>query len=362
MSNTLFENLTGSRTETWTWNLLDSNDSPLGQLDGVESADFTFNVAATIRSGGTMTWSAQDITDMPDWTTVRLQPVYRATFPDGTFVEWPLGVFLAATPTADWDDTGQRRSIQLFDKLLALDGNHYAESYSVAAGSVVTDAIRVVLADAGQTHVAITDSTETLTTSMAFPADTSHLAVINALLASINYFSMWCDGNGSFRADPYTDPTSRALTWSFVDDERSVYSPQFSHTLDIFDAPNRIICISATDGIAPTLTSTRTNMNPASKASFPARGIISSRTDTNVAATSQVVLDAICQRRLDLATSVSAVVLMNHLPLPSIALNGLVTFQRGPAKLSMTGVVQMMKISTALGALVQTQIQEVATS
>lgn len=352
--------LTGSRTERWSWTLLDLNDAPIGTLDGVESAQLTYSIFNTVRSGGTMQWGSGGAAE-PVWTQVRVQPVYTATFPDGSSQSWPLGVFIPGTPTANWSDTGHKRSVQLYDKLLILDGDHFEESYSLAAGTVVTTAIRTIISDAGETNVAVTDSTATLLTGMAWPADTSRLQVINDLLDSINYFSLWCDGNGAYRADPYTPPTSRLVVRNFVDDETSIYSPDFDHELDIFDAPNKIILIGSSDGVSLPLTSVATNVDPNSPTSFPSRGRWISRTDQNVQASSQTVLDAIAQRRLAEATQVSSVVTLRHAPVPDVILNSVVTFKREPAGLDITAVVQSMQVSTAVGALVQTQVQEVQT-
>ena len=353
--------LTGSRTEKWSYTLLDLNDAPIGTLDGVESAQLTYSIFNTVRSGGTMQWGSGGAAE-PDWTQVRVQPFYTATFPDGSSVSWPLGVFIPGTPTANWKDTGHTRSIQLYDKLLVLDGDHFEEAYAVPAGAVVTDTIRTIISDAGQTNVAITDSTATVLTGMAWPADTSRLQVINDLLASINYFSLWCDGYGAYRADPYTPPSSRLVVRNFRDDATSIYSPEFDHELDIFDAPNKIILVSTSDGTGPPLTSVATNTDPNSPTSFPARGRWISRTDANVAASSQTVLDALAQRRLADATQVASVITLKHAPVPDVILNSIVTFRRVPAGLDLTGVVQSMQVSSALGALVTTQVQEVQTS
>lgn len=350
----------GPRTEKWSWTLLDLNDAPIGTLDGVESAQLSYSIFNTIRSGGTMQWASGGAA-MPDWTQVRLQPWYSATLSDGSTVSWPLGVFIPAAPKASWSDTGQRRTVQLYDKLLVLDGDHFEDAYALPAGTVVTDAIRTIISDAGETRISITDSTDTLLTGMAWQADSSRLQVVNDLLASINYFSLWCDGNGSYRADPYTPPSSRPVVRAFVDDETSLFSPDFDHELDIFDAPNKIILISTADGTAPALTSVATNTDPASPTSFPSRGRWISRTDTNVQASSQTVLDAIAQRRLADATQVSSVVSLKHAPVPDVILNAIVKFRRTPASLDLTAVVQSMTVSSALGALVETQVQEVQT-
>ena len=350
----------GPRVEKWLWQVLDVNDNPLGYyLDGVESAQLTFSIFNTIRGSGSMTWSSSDATG-PDWTSIRLQPWYIATFPDGTSQAWPLGVFLPAAPKASWSDTGQRRQIELYDKLLTLDNNHFATAYQVGAGTKVTDAVIAVLQDAGQTKIAVTDSPETVLTTMTWNADTSHLKVINDLLDSINYFSLYADSFGWFRAEPYLPPSERGIARAFVDNEASIFTPDFDHDLDLFDAPNKIILIAASDGTAPALTSEVDNNNINSPTSFPRRGYWQSRTDTNVAATSQAVLDAIAARRLADAMQVSSIITLNHAPVPDVNLNYVVSFRRTTADLDIgMAVVQSMQWSTGVGMPVMTQIQEV---
>jgi hypothetical protein len=362
LSNPNYDPLTGPRSEKWYWQVLDVNDNDLGYaLDGVKGGTLTFSIFNTIRGSGTMDWASADAT-APDWSAIRLQPWYTATFPDGTSMSWPLGVFIPAAPKASWTDTGQTRQIQLYDKLLTLDADHYATAYQVAAGTKVTDAVNAVLADAGQVKTAITDSSETVLTTMTWAADTSHLKVINDLLASINYFSLYVDAYGWFRGDPYLPPSQRGIARTFVDDDTSIFSPKFDHTLDYFDAPNEIILIATSDGTAPALTSTAQNTSLDSPTSFPNRGYWSSQTTQGVNTTSQAVLDAMAQRDLALAMQVSSVIGLNHAPVPDIDLNDVVSFQRDPANLSIDmAVIQSMTWSTATGALVATQIQEVTT-
>lgn len=354
--------LTGPRVEKWRWAVLDLNDNSLGyDLDGVESATLTFSIFNTIRGTGQMTW-ASGLPNDPNWLQIRLQPWYTAIFPDGSEMSWPLGVFIPATSKASWSDTGQSRPIALYDKLQILDANHVTATYTVPAGTVVTTAVAAVLADANQTKYAITPSTETVLTDMSWPVDTSHLKIANDLLASINYFSLYCDPNGWYRAEPYQDPSTRGVDRSFIDDDTSIFSPDFDDEFDAFDAPNEITCVSATDPTTNlTMTATAQNTDVNSPLSFPSRGVWMTRTDTDVAATSQAVLQAIADRRLAQASQVASTITLNHAPVPDVALNGVVAFRRQPADINIaTAVVQSMQWSTSVGALVQTVIQEVA--
>lgn len=346
------------RDESWQWDKLTLAEAPAGTLDGVEAGTLEFNVNATIRGGGSLTWSGSPEQE-PDWSKILLQPWYVLRTADME-IRWPRGVFIPAAPVDSHNDTGKTVEVELYDKLLILDQDKVDTTYTVGKGANVVAAVRAVISSAGQTRHAIEDSTSTLRSAMVWEAGTSKLRIVNDLLDSINYFSLWCDGYGVYQGNPYKAPSARPVVRTFVDDEDSIYSPDFTHDRDMFNIPNKVIQVGRGDGDTPGLVATATNTDPGNPYSQPSRGRWIVHVDTDVEAASQAVLDGIAARRLGELAQVASAVDFTHAHVP-LELNDVVVFERGSQGLALTATVQTMSISTTPGDLMQSKIREVTT-
>jgi hypothetical protein len=219
-----------------------------------------------------------------------------ATGPFGTsnFVEWPLGVFLLSSPSRSIDDGNTiTRTVDAYDKLLIFSDDLVTDRYSLAAGTVVTDQVRTILS--AVTSASVVNSAATLPTVREWEPGTSKLAIVNDLLASINYRSVSFDETGRAVVQPYQTPAVRASEFEYSDDEQSVSLPEIDQTLDLFSIPNRwVLVVSDPDRSA--LTSTFTNDDPTSLTSTISRGrvIVDFRTEQN--AVDQPSLDGLAQR------------------------------------------------------------------
>lgn len=344
------------RDESWRWDILTLKEAPAGTLDGVEAGTLEFNVNSTIRGGGTLTWSGAD---EPDWSQVLLQPWYVLRTAEME-ISWPRGVFIPAAPVDAHNDTGKTVEVELYDKLLILEQDAVDATYTVAKGANVVAAIRAVISSAGQTRHSIDDNTQTLRSAMVWEAGTSKLRIVNDLLDSINYFSLWCDGYGVYQGNPYKAPSERPVARTFVDDEDSIYSPDFGHDRDLFNIPNKVIQVGRGDGDTPGLVATATNTNPKNPYSQPARGRWITHVDTDVEATSQTVLNNIAKRRLSELSQVASSLDFTHAHVP-LELNDVVEFERRDRGLDFTATVQSFSISTTPGDLMKTKIREVTT-
>lgn len=342
------------RTEAWRYDVLDLADKKIGELDGVSGGNFDFSVASTIRSGGSLTCNAAGL----DWLRLRIQPWYTMTALRQT-ISWPIGVFLPASPGTKYSEPGGVQTVELYDKLLVLDQDRTDGTYAVPAGSKVTDVIRGILVGIGEVRDAITDSPETLNSAMTFEADTSKLKIINELLDAINYFSLSVDGAGVFHAAPYVAPGGRGIAWEFADNEKGLYLPDFSLDADTFNVPNKVIQVSTSDGTTPALIAEARNENPDSPFSYNQRGRWITRTETEVEATSQTVLNKIAQRRLSELSGVTESYEIEHAFIP-LDLNDAVRFISEAEGKRTGAVVQNMSISTEVGSLMKTNLRGVA--
>lgn len=343
--------LTGHRVEDWWVELLDRNDTPLGRLRGVTGGRLDQNVHAIISGGGTL--HLQDLGQDIDWLSARVQPWYSVAGHE----PWPLGIFLPSAPTAGYSPTGRRWSVELLDKLAILDQDKVDGSYSLPAGTNVTLAVQEVIMSAGEDRVAITASSETLTSGMVWEAGTSKLRIVNDLLASINYFSLRADGHGRYVAQPYTRPEDRELNWEFLEGARAIHSPDFTRDEDLASVPNKVVLVSSAAIDEPAMVGVATNEDPSSRFSYQSRGRWITHTEDLVEATSQEVLDGLAARKLADLSAATATLSVEHAALP-LQLNDAVRFVT--AGVETRGVVQKMSQALEVGALTRSTIREVA--
>lgn len=354
----------GHRLEDWRWVILAFDHAELGTLDGVKNGTLEFSTGNTIRGGGNLEWTGAK-KDEPNWDQIYLQPWYSFTAEDGTVHQWPRGVFIPATAPASYSDTARTLDVDLYDKLLILDRDKVLETYAVRAGTNVVTAVRTVIEEAGQTRHSIEDSTETVRTDMVWEPGTSRLRIINDLLESINYFSLWADGYGTYQGLPYKDPQARPTIRAFVNNSQSIYAPDFTHERDTFDTPNRVVAVgrgddTPEDGSEPEVfVGVAENTDPESPTSYPSRGRWIVHHEEDVEATSQAVIDSIAARRLTELTQTSSVVEFDHAPIP-LELNDIIEFTYDD-DVKVRATIQSFSMSTEQGALMGTRVREVAT-
>lgn len=335
--------LTGPRAESWRVEMLALDGTPLGPLDGADTLSLTWDISRDIIGTGTLAWAG---ISAPDWKNIRLQPVYEATFPDGTATEWPLGVFIPDVPAAKWTDGSQDQSVGLFDGLKVLVDDKTPNTFGLPAGTYPTAAVRDQLRTAGipDSMVAIVDSVGQLTVAMTWDAGTTRLRIVNDLLEAVNYLPLWTDGYGVYTGTPYTDASLRLPRWTFEDGPAAIYEPEFSVSDDTFDIPNRVTLIGRTTGDAAPLVSVITNEDLLSPYSQPNRGRWIDRAPETVEAVDAATLDALARRRLAEATQAARTVDLTHWLVP-LDVNDLVEFRNSDAEVALVGLVQTRAVS-----------------
>lgn len=343
--------LTGHRSESWRVNLLNNQDVVVAELIGVRGGEFEFNVNAAIRGSGSLDYAGTPI----DWNLHRVQPWYRSEA-GGQAVEWPIGVFLVATPSTQYSDGDRSVSLEMYDKTKILEDDLIPASYQVAKGTNIITAVRAVLALAGQTRTAFEETSLTLSTAMVWPAGTSRLRIINDLLESANYFAIWVDGDGVFRTGPYLSPSDRGMAWEFEDNERSIYSPDFTHDFDTFDVPNRVIVTGQSDGDteAPVAVAEDNSNGPFS---IPTRGRVISRYEDGQEASNQSTLNAIAKRLLQSGQQVGSTYSIKHAPIP-LEINSVAAFRRNAESVDVMAVVEKVSYNMDPGSLCSSTLRE----
>ena len=227
----------------------------------------------------------------------RIKPYYRLKMSDGGWAEFALGVFLLSTPPRQVDITGTiMREVEAYDQLQVLVDDKVDERYTIAAGTNYITAVSTLLTGAGITSQNLTPTDKTLPTAKDWEPGTSKLTIINALLTSINYRSLFFDENGVAIAQPYVSPSDRASEYTYATNSTSVILPDAVDELDLFDIPNKVV-LTVSESDRAVLTGTYTNSNADSPTSTVSRGRTIVHFES-VDAVDQATLDDMAERKL----------------------------------------------------------------
>lgn len=260
---------TGTRELTFRFERVSPSGAVLGDLSRfVVSCSVENNSLADVKRTAKIVLDAAAPVDL---LADRIRPWARLEV-DGELVEWPLGLFLLATPTTPLGAGGViEREIDAYDQLLALRDRKTRGRYTVPAGGSYTDAVSYLVTLESSIETAITPSPRTLPAARDWEPGTSFLAVINDLLGAINYKSATFDAYGRFVAEPYRAPADRDPEFAYATDARSVIGGAPATELDLFEIPNEFFFyVSEPD--RPTISTIYANENPGSPTSIPSRG------------------------------------------------------------------------------------------
>lgn len=276
----------GTRTMSYRYDRLNQSNVFIEPIDCVVSGSVSNNALADIkRTGRFRILDRSGINYLKD----RIQPWARLAMPDGGFVEWPLGVFLLATPKRILDESGVvSRNVEAYDQLLVLKRSKIADRYTIAAGTTYVSAIATV---AASFNYLIVPSSLTLPAALEWEPGTTWLRILNDLLGAINYESAWFDESGRLICRPYLSPAVRAAEYDYEANEFSVITGAPEQTLDLFDIPNRWVLVKSNPDES-LLKGTYTNVNPASLTSTVSRGEIITDFRTEQDAADQSTIDA----------------------------------------------------------------------
>lgn len=245
---------------------------------------------------------------------------YAGDYFDGTFpsrpgyVEWPLGVFLLATPERVLDEFGQvTREVDAYDQLLVLQQDRTIDRLSIPAGTLYTDAIAGLVTEFA---TAIVPSALALPTALEWEPGESRLRILNDLLGAINYESAAFDERGVLTCQPYQSPAVRAPQHVYATDEASVITGSPSQVVDLFDVPNRWVLVKSEADQAP-LVAVYTNASSASPTSTVSRGRVITELVTESDAPDLATLEEKAARLAFEASQVYEVVTFSTLIMPT---------------------------------------------
>jgi hypothetical protein len=379
-SLTTGEILYGDRVTSYRWEVLTHSggiDSLSGYLDGVAepSASLDWSLYTAVKGSGGL-----DVGDLAEAKSglVRLGDVslasarIRPVLVIDNLPEIPLGVYLIGAAPESWSGSGRVYGLELLDKCSVLDQEEIDSSYSVAAGTVILQAVATVIASAGETITVDATQTATLSSSMVWEVGTTKLQIVNDLLKVLNYNALWVDGTGNFRATPSVVPAARSVRYELlnldrelIDGETSIYEDKWERDRDLFDVPNKVIAVQAGNGDVAPLTGTATNTDPSSQFSYVSRGnrwktktLKGVEVPAGTSAEITAFLQAKARASLIAQSSVQAAVKVKHLPIP-VRVGDVVRFANGPAGIDKLHVITEISLEAHPLGLMTSTLQEV---
>lgn len=369
--------LYGDRVTEYRWEVLrnvNGVDELVGVLDGVSAAGLKWSTFGQVKGSGTMRVADLDtptpgmltVADV-NLTTVRLRPVCMIQ----GLPEIPLSVFLVSAAVEEWTATGRGWAVELLDKGTVLVQDKVAETYSVAADTVILEAVQDVVESAGESIEIDPTVTSTLSVGMVWPAGTSKLTIVNELLDAAGHSALWVDGKGRFRATPYVLPADRGTRYELlgiprelVDGAASIYGADWSRDRDQWNIPNRVVAVSSGGGDAEALTGTYDNTDPDSPFSYPSRGrwitqvLDGVEVPDGTTMEQEAFLEAKARQHLVSASSVQAQVQVTHLPIP-IRVSEVLRFAHTLAGVDARHVVTRIELDAQPLGLMRSELVEV---
>lgn len=346
--------LTGARNPRWLYELLDSTDLPLGRLDGVTGG--SLEVVALSRLGGSGSLSL-DERGQVDWMNHRVRVSYD---PGVAGVEaWPVATMLFTSPKMTQQDGVRSYEVGLLTKMQVVDQTGFDTEFSIPAGTPIIPTVESIIRSTGETRISVTDSGAVTTSPLRWDAGESKLTIINDLLTACGYWSLWCDGSGQYRVQPYIEPSARPVVRTFTAGATAIHSASWTREQDHSSVPNKYMVRKDGDDETPGIVGVWTNTDPESPYSVPSRNGIVVMPEVEVVTDieSQEAATALARRRLLDAMSPVAKLSVSHAVVP-LDPNDLVEFM--PRGHTAKATVQRMSYDLAFDGQCDAEWREVA--
>jgi rRNA processing protein Gar1 len=230
--------LKSNRVIKFEYELLDKNDKKIGTIDEC-SGSYSFNSFAEIKGSARFNMNEKRYKDI-NFLSEQIRPVF-CLFVRGEWLKWQQGIYLLSSPNRTEQNGGVYRDIEAYDKGLILKEDITDNRYFIPKGTLYTDAIRVLILSTGITKISIQESDLTLSVDKEYEIGTSKLTIINDLLNSINYNSVYFNENGFCMVKRYINPKDRVYEFEYETNDKSIVPFGSSETMDAFSIPNKFI-------------------------------------------------------------------------------------------------------------------------
>lgn len=332
-------------SERFVARLLDRTDTEIAPLPTVRGGSLDWSTFRQVAGQGSLEFTRGDL-DI-DFIRDRI----GVSWVKGS-VEIPVGVYLPSVSQWDHEGSMSRATLQLSDKT-EMFNSEIGEWTSLASGTPGVDAVLGMLHAVGETKITYTPSTQTTSTNFAWEPNKTRLTIMNEILASVGYGSIWVDALGYFRLEPYVAPSARPLVGTYGGDPGDLLMRKaHSSESDVYALPTGIaVYVQGNEDTAGFVG--RADLPDHHPLSAEARGYERIVTRDSEAATPAIAASE-AQAALDEALQVIEKVTVVH-PMNQTEVNDRV----GVRPLAMDGTVTQRTIQLGLGAVVTDQVRRV---
>lgn len=159
-------------------------------------------------------------------------------------VEYQMGVFVPGTVETRIANGQKIDAVEAYDRTLKVKQTRLEKRLYIAKGTKYSEAIKELLFLSGISIIIEDASAEVLQTDREeWEVGTSHLAIINELLAEINFYPLWFDLKGYAHLERITSLIDARIDHTYRNDEASIITDASSSTLDVYDAANVFVAI-----------------------------------------------------------------------------------------------------------------------
>ena len=299
----------------------------------------------------------EDSEEDVDWRKVLVRPVYYVAAANGPWERWNLGIYYVASAPGRRDPGGRRiRELQVYDTTKPLLDDSIGETYVLAAGTNVVEAVESILESVHIYRHSITPSDKTVRVTTSWPAATSKREIVDSLLRSINYTMLLMNWEGVIEARPerLVNRAGPVIELNDVKVEKGIGAyVQYEAKVDAFDTPNRWIGRSRAEGEVEPLVSVAENLDPESPSSYWAYGDDTvegrwiTRVTLDIEASDQDSLDSIVQGLLTRVTQEGQEYTVEH-PLYRVDLRETMDFHNSEHGEHVRAVVTNMDLQARL--------------
>ena len=316
-----------TRERSWRVELLDRDENTLGVVGDSASAadgagilswsvtandDSQVGLSGALRVRGELAAGGIPV----DWSLHRFR-IWETITGVG---EWPLGVLIPAIPSPqhNWRETTW--DVALVGKLRSMARSKLTQAWQATAATPVTTYLLQRLDEAGELRRSVTPSAATLAQPIVWLSGTSRLTLANELGAAIGYRGLRADPTGQVRAEPYTAPGARPVSWDFQAGALSLLTPVWAEEWNL-DAPNVYLARSQELEDGTVLEAVAEDWDPTHPSSIPRRGGQEvTETEEGVEVADLAALQAHARRRLDDLVTPAQRMTVTHLSVPTVPL------------------------------------------
>lgn len=239
---------TQRRQALFRFELLDSSNNWIGDLavDAHSTPSINHDTTRSINRTISSILLDRKITNDVDPFSDRVRPLME--FPGGR--SYPLGTFLFGSSSRLKSSMGTLRTSALVDQTFIVD-LPIERSVSFVSGTLLTTAISMVLAEAGDFECSIEPSQAVVgATPLAWRAGTSALSVVNDICAILGYHPFHFNNEGIGVVKAAIDATAGTPTISY-DRGTRIYDDTLVEADNLLEVPNRYIVVDTSSILGP---------------------------------------------------------------------------------------------------------------